>query len=329
MTELKPPTPNADPIYHPAQKVTVPENASGQRVDNFLLAHLKGVPKSHIYRILRTGEVRVNGGRKKPVFKLKSGDVVRVPPIKLNAKDDINVPKRVYEQLLENIVFENDDFLVLNKPSGLAVHGGSGVLYGVIEAFKQYHTSDKPLELVHRIDRDTSGCLLLAKGRKALNALQDGFRQRDMQKTYIALLTGHLEQPQRVDQPLQKREIGGEQRVVIPTPTQAKDGTTPAKNAISTFHPIKHVNTPAGKSTLCEVVIETGRTHQIRVHAQYLGMPLAGDDKYGVGAVNKAYAKVGVGRLFLHASKLAFVFDGRSYAFESPLGEDLDGFARL
>lgn len=275
------------------------------------MAHLKGVPRSHIYRILRKGEVRVNGGRKKPVYKLEEGDEVRVPPIKIDHSEPATVPDRVYIELRERILYEDERLLVLNKPSGLAVHSGTGIPYGVIEAMKQHHPHCARLELVHRLDRETSGCLLMAKSRKVLNSLQDAFRRRDMHKAYCALLQGELPSASLVvKKSLSKRTIGGEAMVIV---------DSSGKAAHSIFQSLQSF---AG-ATLARVVIKTGRTHQIRVHAQSIGHPLAGDEKYGDAEFNKYCREKGLKRLFLHAAELAFELDGEEYRFDAPINDEL------
>jgi 23S rRNA pseudouridine955/2504/2580 synthase len=300
-----------EPLYYPTQKLLIGADADGQRIDNYLMSQLKGVPRSHIYRILRKGEVRVNGGRKKPVYKLEKDDLVRVPPIKIDHVEQVNVPERVYQELLAGVLFENDLLMVINKPSGMAVHSGTGVSFGVIEAMKQHHKASEKLELVHRIDRDTSGCLLLAKDRKTLNALQNSFRSRDMQKSYLALIKGKL--PAKsivVTKPLEKREISGENMVVV---------SPEGKSAHSEFI----LQQRFMGASFVKVVIKTGRTHQIRVHAKSLGQPLAGDSKYGDSEFNRHCKKYGGNRLFLHAAELAFELGDESFQFKAPLPDEL------
>lgn len=300
-----------DSIYYPTQKLTIESNADGQRIDNYLISLLKGVPRSHIYRILRKGEVRVNGGRKKPIYKLREGDLLRVPPIKVDLREQANIPERVYEELRAAILYEDEHILVLNKPSGMAVHSGTGVNFGVIEVFKQYHPNADKLELVHRIDRDTSGCLLLAKGRPVLNALQNAFRAREMRKSYIALLKDKMKRsPMVVDKPLLRTEISGENMVVV---------SPEGKKAHSEFVLLQKFS----EASLVKVNIKTGRTHQIRVHAKSLGQPLAGDDKYGDSAFNQYCKRLGTKRLFLHAAELGFELEGKDYAFNAPMPTEL------
>ena len=300
-----------EPLYYPTQKLLIGTDSDGQRIDNYLMSQLKGVPRSHIYRILRKGEVRVNGGRKKPVYKLEKGDLVRVPPIKIDPVEQVNVPERVYQELLAGVLFENTRLMVLNKPSGMAVHSGTGVSFGVIEAMKQHHPASEKLELVHRIDRDTSGCLLLAKDRKTLNALQNAFRSRDMQKSYLALIKGKLPAASViVTKPLEKREISGENMVVV-----SADG----KSAHSEFI----LQQGFQGSSFVKVMIKTGRTHQIRVHAKSLGQPLAGDSKYGDDEFNRYCKKHGGNCLFLHAAELGFDLDGEHFQFKAPLPNEL------
>ena len=300
-----------EPLYYPTQKLSIGADADGQRIDNYLMSQLKGVPRSHIYRILRKGEVRVNGGRKKPVYKLEKGDLVRVPPIKIDPVEQVNIPARVYQELRAAILFENARLMVINKPSGMAVHSGTGVSFGVIEAMKQHHPESEKLELVHRIDRDTSGCLLLAKDRKTLNTLQNAFRSRDMQKSYLALIKRKLPAAAvTVTKPLEKREISGENMMVV---------SAQGKSAHSEFVLQQRFQ----GASLVKVVIKTGRTHQIRVHAKSLGQPLAGDAKYGDSEFNRHCKQFGVNRLFLHAAELGFDLADEHFRFQAPLPPEL------
>jgi|TARA_B100000795_G_C22749812_1_gene418903 23S rRNA pseudouridine955/2504/2580 synthase len=266
----------------------------GQRLDNFLLSLEKGVPKSRIYRALRKGEVRVNKGRKKQTYKLELGDSVRIPPLHTKKKGSLTtVSDYIKKQLNESVLLEDNDLLVLNKPSGLAVHAGSGIEQGIIEALRITRAELPYLELVHRLDRDTSGCLLLAKNRPALLNLQKQMLEHDIDKRYLTVLMGSWgKEKKRIIEPLKKNTVTSGERMVRIDP----DG----KYAETLFIPLEQFP----HAQLTEVVLFTGRTHQIRVHAAHDGHPLAGDDKYGDRGFNKTMKKIGLNRLFLHAWKL-------------------------
>ena len=291
------------PVSLEVKWLTVDEESAGQRLDNFLIRHLKGVPKTHVYRIIRSGEVRVNKGRASADSRVADGDVVRLPPVRISDKVAEKAarpaPGREFPVLLED-----DALLALNKPAGVAVHGGSGVSFGVIEQLRQSRPQAKLLELVHRLDRDTSGILLVAKKRSALKHLQDQFRERETGKTYLALVQG--EWPARnkvIDLPLHKFVLQGkdgtegERRVRVTTP-EDPDG-------MRSITLVKVAERLQG-CTLLEVTIKTGRTHQIRVHLASQGHPIAGDDKYGDFEWNKHLQKQGHKRMFLHAWRLQF-----------------------
>jgi len=275
--------------------VTVTENNESQRVDNFLLLILKGVPKSKVYRIIRKGEVRVNKGRVKPEYKLVVGDVVRVPPVMVRAESAPVKPSDKVVALLQNsILFENHELMVINKPSGLAVHGGSGINLGVIEAFRAMRPDEKFLELVHRLDRDTSGCLLIAKKRPMLKYLHQCLREDGMKKIYHTVVVGKWPNHVReVNAPLQKNELKSGERVV----TVTKEG----KPSLTKFRLIERFK----GYTLVEASPITGRTHQIRVHAAFAGYPILGDEKYGIDDINKNMKRLGSRRLMLHAAELS------------------------
>ncbi|PNS07850.1 pseudouridine synthase [Lysobacter silvestris] len=298
--------------------VRVPEDRDGQRLDNFLLGQLKGAPKSLIYKIVRSGQVRVNGGRGKPERKLVAGDEVRIPPVRLGEPEESAPPPRgLLEALDAAIVFEDSRLLALNKPSGLASHGGSGIRHGAIESLRALRPNES-LELVHRLDRDTSGLLIVAKKRSALRELQALMREdhgAGIDKRYLTLLAGRMPNgTMDVDAPLLiGLRQGGERHV------QVNDG---GKESRSHFKLLQRV----GGHSYCEVKIDTGRTHQIRVHAQHIGHPVAGDDKYGDGEVNKRLRdQAGLRRLFLHAASLRFALDGgrEDYVLDAPLAPDL------
>lgn len=309
---------NDSPNRPAARMVQVPDDREGQRLDNFLLGQLKTAPKSLIYKIIRSGQVRVNGGRAKPERKLLAGDEVRIPPLSLAAAGKPALPPKGLLAALEAaIVFEDARLIALNKPSGLASHGGSGIVHGAIESLRALRPGQS-LELVHRLDRDTSGLLLVAKKRSALRELQALLREdhgAGIEKRYMTLLLGRMpDGVMSVDAPLHiGLRQGGERHVVV-----HKNG----KPSLSHFRVLERI---AGMS-LCEVKIDTGRTHQIRVHAQHLGHPVAGDDKYGDAAANKKLRETaGLKRLFLHAASLKFSLEqGRAhYDLDAPLADDL------
>ncbi|MSP34465.1 MAG: RluA family pseudouridine synthase [Limnohabitans sp.] len=286
---------------YPAVEVkwlTVDEESAGQRLDNFLIRRLKGVPKTHVYRIIRSGEVRVNKGRASADTRIQTGDVVRLPPVRISDKVAEKAarpaPGREFPLLLED-----DALMAIDKPAGVAVHGGSGVSFGVIEQLRQARPLAKLLELVHRLDRETSGILLVAKKRSALKHLQDQFRERETGKTYLALVQGSWPEKLRViDSALHKYLLpDGERRVKI-TSNEDPDG-------MRSITLVKVAERLVG-CTLLEVTIKTGRTHQIRVHLASQGHPIAGDDKYGDFEWNKALQKQGLKRMFLHAWRLQF-----------------------
>jgi 23S rRNA pseudouridine955/2504/2580 synthase len=287
----------------------------GQRIDNFLLRVLKGVPRSHVYRLLRKGEVRVNGRRARPDRRLESGDVVRLPPVRVAAGES---PRRVPDALLSEVraavIYEDERILALDKPPGLAAHGGSGLAFGAIEALRGERPGAE-LELVHRLDRDTSGVLLVAKERGALRTLHALLRDGAVVKTYLALLKGRWTLGRkRIDAPLRTNLKQGGERVV-----KVHAG---GKTAASTFRPVTRFGQ---RATLVEVEIHTGRTHQIRVHAAFAGHPVAGDDKYGDREFNAAMKEAGLGRMFLHAHSLAFTWpdSGAKCCIQAPLPGDL------
>jgi 23S rRNA pseudouridine955/2504/2580 synthase len=283
------------------KNLTVDEESAGQRLDNFLLRHLKGVPKTHVYRIIRTGEVRINKGRASADTRVQTGDLVRMPPVRVStpSPDAPVAPGREFP-----ILFEDDQMLAIDKPAGVAVHGGSGVSFGVIEQLRQARPGARMLELVHRLDRDTSGVLLVAKKRSALTRLQDQFRDRETGKTYLALVKGQWPTNKKViDLPLQRyllpSGVGeGERRVRIAHKDDAN-----AQRAIT----LVRVGRLVGDYSLLEVTIKTGRTHQIRVHLASQGYPIVGDDKYGDFELNKRMSAQGLKRMFLHAWRLQFV----------------------
>ncbi len=300
----------------------VDEESAGQRLDNFLLRHLKGVPKTHVYRIIRTGEVRINKGRVNADTRVQTGDQVRVPPVRV-ATVDASAPVAPGREF--PVLMEDEQMMAIDKPAGVAVHGGSGVSFGVIEQLRQARPGARMLELVHRLDRDTSGVLLVAKKRSALTRLQDQFRDRETGKTYMALVKGQWPSNKKViDLPLQRYLIPngageGERRVRI-----AHKDDVNAQRAIT----LVRVSRLVGDYSLLEVTIKTGRTHQIRVHLASQGYPIVGDDKYGDFELNKRLAALGMKRMFLHAWRLQFIHPqtGRSETVEAALPDELQDF---
>ncbi|PMJ99450.1 23S rRNA pseudouridine(955/2504/2580) synthase RluC [Vibrio sp. 10N.261.55.A7] len=278
------------------QFVDIDDDMAGQRIDNFLRNQLKNLPKSMIYRIVRKGEVRVNKKRIKAEYKLQSGDIVRIPPVTLEEKDDepvISTKLNKVAELESNIIFEDDHLLILNKPSGLAVHGGSGLKFGAIEALRALRPTARFLELVHRIDRDTSGILLVAKKRSALRHLQAQFREKTVKKFYFALVMGNWKSTcKSINAPLLKNEVNSIVRV-----------NPKGKASETRFKIIEKFD----DATLIQASPITGRTHQIRVHTQYAGHPIAWDDRYGDRRFDAFTGKCGLNRLFLHAANIKFV----------------------
>jgi len=306
--------------------VQVDGERAGQRLDNFLLGQLKGAPKSLVYKIVRSGQVRVNGGRAKPETRLEAGDQVRIPPVRLGEQGDRGTPASgLLDAMAASIVFEDARLLAISKPSGIASHGGSGISFGVIETLRALRPGE-PLELVHRLDRDTSGLMVVAKKRSALRELQALMREdpamkgETITKRYLTLLAGRMpDGVMSVDAPLHiGLRQGGERHVQVAVPGDGRDG----KASLSHFRVLER----RGGHSYCEVRIETGRTHQIRVHAQHIGHPVAGDDKYGDAAVNRRLREqVGLKRLFLHAASLEFALDGgrAPYVLSAPLAPEL------
>jgi 23S rRNA pseudouridine955/2504/2580 synthase len=292
--------------------VSVPEDRDGQRLDNFLSSQLKGVPRSLLYRICRTGEVRVNGGRAKPDHRLAAGDAVRIPPVRVAEPADHGTPASGQLNRIEAaIIHEDREFLVIDKPAGVASHGGSGVSFGAIELLRAARPRDT-LELAHRLDRDTSGILVLTRKRSALTALQTEIREGRVDKRYLALVEGALPQTRlTVDAPLRKSVLQGGERMVRVDP----DG----KESRSRFSELERY----AEASLVEVALETGRTHQIRVHGQHIGHPLAGDEKYGEREFNRKMRDKGLKRLFLHAMRFEFSVGGRDYSFNAALAPEL------
>jgi 23S rRNA pseudouridine955/2504/2580 synthase len=298
-----------------ARVICVDPGREGQRLDNFLLAELKGAPRGLVYRVLRTGEVRVNKGRAKPGYRVQAGDRVRIPPLRLPPEGPApQAPERVLQTLEAAVLYEDARLIVLDKPSGMAVHGGSGLSYGVIEALRVLRPQARELELVHRLDRDTSGCLLLAKRRSMLRWLHGLIRADAVEKRYLALLAGPWKGGDvRVDVPLRKNTLKSGERVV----RVDADG----KPSLTVFHCLRRFP----EAALVEARLHSGRTHQIRVHAAHHGTPVLGDPKYGSREANAALRSQGLKRLFLHASALTFRLpEGDTFEVRSPLPHELD-----
>jgi 23S rRNA pseudouridine955/2504/2580 synthase len=300
---------------HGVRQVEIGPERDGQRIDNALVTMLKGVPKSMIYRLLRTGQVRVNGKRAKPDTRLTAGDMLRIPPVRVAERPEGKGPATgQVSQVAEAIIFEDKHFLVIDKPSGVASHGGSGVSHGAIELLRAARPQDH-LELVHRLDRDTSGVLVFAKTRAALIGLQAEIRAGTVTKQYLCLMVGHPSKAKfDVNAPLMKSILQGGERMVRVTDN--------GKPSLTFFREMEQY--PGAR--LMQATLGTGRTHQIRVHAQHIGHPLAGDPKYGDKDMNRRFKEMGLSRLFLHASHMSFEVDGRAYSFSAPMPDDLKDF---
>jgi 23S rRNA pseudouridine955/2504/2580 synthase len=294
--------------------ITVDDFSVGQRLDNYLIKQLKGVPKSRIYRIIRKGEVRVNKGRKKADYKLNSEDVVRIPPIRTSSAKDIKPSEDLLALLNSSILYEDKGLVVINKRHGMAVHGGSGVSIGIIEALKSQYK--EPIELVHRLDRATSGCLILAKKRSVLKSLHEQLVNHELEKRYTALVKDTWSKKKHtIDAPIYQNS----RYSVI---------DSKGKESLSHFHPIKNFQLGDFSASLVEVLIETGRTHQIRVHAQYAKHPVAQDNKYGDSLFDQFMKKKGLNRLFLHAKTITFTnpMTKEIQKVTAPLPNDLEEF---
>jgi 23S rRNA pseudouridine955/2504/2580 synthase len=298
------------------RKVVIDGERAGQRIDNFLRGELPGVPKGRLYRLLRRGEVRVNGGRIKAEYKLAEGDEVRIPPARIRA-EGAPPSEKMATDMLDRVIYEDKRLLVLNKPSGIAVHGGSGISHGVIELLRHARPDLKELALAHRIDRETSGCLVMAKRRSALRQLHERFREGKVEKNYLALVAGNWQLgEQLIDAPLHvQNRMNGERYVVV----SGKHGK-PAQTRVS-------LSRNYGKYSLLLCAPLTGRTHQIRVHLDHAEHPILGDERYGDDDANRKAKKFGLKRLFLHAQSIAFPDDrGNDLHFTAPLAEDLERF---
>ena len=303
-------TPSADRVSF----VTIDEGRDGQRLDNFLITHLKGVPRSRIYRIIRSGEVRVNKKRAKQTTRLANGDIVRVPPIRTaESEAPPKVSGALAERLSRTLIYEDEHLFIFNKPAGLAVHGGSGVSLGLIEALRVLYPEERELELVHRLDRDTSGCIMVARRRSFLRRLQRLMQQGGVEKRYWLLCQGFKGKERRIEAPLLKLMQGNERVVRV-----SREG----KPSVTDFRLLERL----GGVSLVEATLGTGRTHQIRVHSQFGGFALLGDDKYGNDQGDRLLGELGMRRLCLHAHSLTFrhPLSERRVRVEAPLDEDFE-----
>jgi len=300
------------------RKVTIDDQRAGQRIDNFLRTELPGVPRGRIYRLLRRGEVRVNGGRIRAEYKLREGDEVRIPPARVDAAGP-TPPGAQAAAMLDRVLYEDKGLLVIDKPAGIAVHGGSGISFGVIELLRHARPDLRDLALVHRIDRETSGCLVMAKRRSALRDLHERFREGRVEKSYLALVVGDWQYgEQLIDAPLLvSNRQNGERHVIVSD--KGKEART--RLALSRTY---------GVYSLLQCVPETGRTHQIRVHLRHAGHPIAGDERYGDEDANRVARRLGLRRLFLHAQSIAFADDsGNELHFTAPLADELEHFLNV
>ncbi len=306
--------PDAQPVRTEVQHFEVSAEEAGQRLDNYVHKLLAGVPRSRVYRVIRKGEVRVNGRRAGPETRLRPQDRIRIPPVRMVPRAEPGKPPaQLCASVAKAIIFEDKRLLVLDKPAGLAVHGGSGLSFGLIEALRTLRPQES-LELVHRLDRDTSGCLLVARDRGTLRSLHALLREDGFEKRYLALVRGKWELgAKRIDVPLRTdTRVGGERTV-----RAASSG----KPSVSEFRPVQFFGRAA---TLVEVVLRTGRTHQIRVHAQHAAHPVAGDDKYGDAVFNEQLRELGLRRMFLHAHSVSFAWPhGGEFSVSTPLPAEL------
>lgn len=300
--------------------ITVDDDHADRRLDNFLIGYFTSLPRTRIYRMIRKGEVRVNKGRIKQNYRLQTGDTVRVPPMYLSTQEKPSTPPEKLSELIGNSIIYEDDYLIaINKPSNIAVHSGSTVQYGVIEILRAQRPETDFLELIHRLDRATSGCLLIAKGHKTLRGMHGILKSGHVKKNYLALLKGQLTETMRtVDMPLNKVSTESGDRMV------RVDNA--GKQALTHFHSQEHFRV----ASLSRIELVTGRTHQIRVHAAYIDHPLAGDEKYGDWEFNRAMKKLGLKRLFLHAETLSFEMPGTGKQIElkASLPDELDQFLK-
>ena len=287
--------PDVSERFHKVRYVSVTSDQTGQRIDNFLMGLLKTVPRSLVYRLLRTGQVRVNKGRVKPSCKLQDGDIIRVPPVTVSDDKVVHLPVTLLEQIEKCVLHQCDNWIVINKPHGLAVHGGSGVKFGVVDLLQKVFDNDR-ISLVHRLDRETSGCLVFAKNRLAATHFQRALKDGQVQKHYVALLGGSFDVSREVDAPLRKsgEPDSGDRMVQV----DHDDG----KPALSLLSP----RCPGIRCSLVDIEIKTGRTHQIRVHSAFLGHPVVGDDRYGDRIINRWASSQSLKRMCLHAVSIEF-----------------------
>ncbi|MBL1140915.1 MAG: RluA family pseudouridine synthase [Proteobacteria bacterium] len=298
-----------------SKQIVISDDHEGQRIDNFLMRYFGKIPKSRIYKMLRKGEVRVNKGRTKQTYKLKTGDTLRLPPVYLDEEKSESAPRFLQEKVLDSIIFEDEGIIIINKPAGIVVHSGSGQAHGIIEAFRAIGGIYESLELVHRLDKDTSGCLILAKSIPVLRQLHEIINKGDISKTYTALLAGQVKKKKMtINRELSKTPSNER---VITVEQGGKDATT-----------IFHRETVYENASLVNVDLITGRTHQIRVHSESIGHPVLGDDKYGNRILNREYRKKGLKRMFLHAKLLSFLspVTGKKFTIEAPLEDKLLNF---
>lgn len=309
-------SPDKKTIKTKVEHINVSREYENQRIDNYLINKFKGMPKTRVYRLLRKGEVRVNKKRVQPMYRLQAGDEIRLPPVVLEEKAKQAPPsKQTTARLADRIIYEDDDILIINKPSGMSVHAGSTVRVGVIEALRHLYPTLKHLELAHRLDAETSGCLVLAKKRRVLRELHDLFRNGSVSKIYWALTQGKWKRSELcVDLPLHKHYRHAGKHVV--------EVDDEGKSALTHFKPIKELSGAA----LMEVKLFTGRTHQIRVHASHRGHPIAMDDRYGDPAFNREARQRGLKRMFLHARSIEFILpsSGRRITVVAPLDIELE-----
>ena len=302
--------------YSGVQHLTVTTEQAGRRIDNYLIGQLADVPRTRIYRMLRKGEVRVNSARVRQDYRIRVKDIIRVPPVftRIITENEYTPPAWLMEQVASGILYEDDFLLVLDKPAGLAVHSGTAEKAGLIEILRRLRPADTGLELVHRLDKQTSGCLLIARDHRVLRKLHDLLRDHKVKKYYLALLKGDLHNSQEIRKPLKKGKLrSGEHRVRV---------DTAGKQAITRFEPVIRKR----QASLARVETGTGRMHQIRVHAASMGHPVAGDTKYGDRTFNKTMHGMGLNRMFLHAEKLTIKlpYSGQTRTFKAPLPDDLN-----
>tara|TARA_R110002072_G_scaffold196017_3_gene353410 strand:- start:20723 stop:21676 length:954 start_codon:yes stop_codon:yes gene_type:complete len=300
-----------------SKQIVISADNAGQRIDNFLIRYFGKIPKSRVYQMLRKGEVRINSGRIKQTYKLEEGDILRVPPVYLDEKGHTVPTRSLQQKIADSIIFEDEGLIIINKPAGIVVHSGSGQSHGVIEAFRAMGDNYKKLELVHRLDKDTSGCLILAKSIPVLRQLHTAMNNNEIAKSYCALLAGRMTKKKiTVDSPLSKNTISSGERIV----TVDENG----KSAVTMLSRERVFQS----STLANIKLITGRTHQIRVHSASIDHPVIGDMKYGNRIINREYKKLGLKRMFLHAKSLRFTspVTQQPLSIDAPLGSELSAF---